>query len=170
MNGVKVWESPSDANLIDATWLPQDLDISAVADGSPAVRVKFTMHSDGSVTYGGWNLDDVRLTGIGTRLTTGVAGGPGHALVQLRAAQPNPSHGTTLLRFTLPSRQSVELAVFDVRGRRVRTLVHGTRGAGDQAVTWDGRDGSGVASAPGIYFYRLVTPDGMQTRRLTLLR
>ena len=64
----------------------------------------------------------------------------------------------------------VTLAIYDVAGRRVRELAGGTWTAGDHDVVWDGRDARGRASASGVYFARLVTPERTETRSLVLVR
>lgn len=88
-------------------------------------------------------------------------------------AGPNPAAGATTWRFALPLPARVELAVYDVRGRLVRVLSRGTRGAGEHAVGWDGRDTRGRAVAAGTYFGQLkVTADGppqTQVRKLIIL-
>lgn len=171
VNGTTVWESASGANTNDAAWTLQDLDISALADGQKSVQVRWTLHSDGSVNYGGWNLDEVRLSGMSTApVTTAVGPEAGAASLTLHAAVPNPTSSSTLLRFSLARASRAELSVYDVRGRRVRTLVERDLAAGPHEARWDGRDGDGRAQGAGIYFYRLSTPEGAVTRRLTLLR
>jgi len=64
----------------------------------------------------------------------------------------------------------VTLAVYDINGRLVRTLVGQPLGAGSHAVVWDGKDAMGRAVASGVYVYRLTAPQGVVTRRMTLLR
>jgi flagellar hook assembly protein FlgD len=56
------------------------------------------------------------------------------------------------------------LAIFDVAGRRVRTLVHARQTPGDHAVVWDGRDEAGREVGTGIYMYRLTAADGSTTK------
>ena len=65
---------------------------------------------------------------------------------------------------------SVELAVFNLTGQRVATLVDGVRNAGTYTVGWDGRDNSGRGLASGIYLYRLRTGQQVQSRKLLLLQ
>ncbi len=170
VNGTKVWESPPDANLIETGWSLQDLDISALADGRPAVKVRFTLKSDASITYGGWNLDELRVSGINTTVTADApaVARPGAAV--LYAAAPNPGGPGTALRFDLPRAGVVELTIYDVRGRRVRTLARGPREAGLHRLVWDGRGEDGAPSAAGVYFYRLSTPDGALSRKLVFMR
>jgi hypothetical protein len=170
VNGTTVWQSPSDANLIETAWAAQLIDVSALADGRPDVRLRFTLHSDGSVNYCGWNLDEVRLTGMSTVVTAAVAAAtpPAHAV--LLGGTPNPAAPGTTLRFELPRRGWVELSVFDVRGRRIRTLVRGVREAGPHALAWDGRTDAAAPCPAGVYFCRLTTADGSLGRTLVLLR
>jgi hypothetical protein len=85
-------------------------------------------------------------------------------------AAPNPFRGGTSIRFTVPRAGAVELAVYDVAGRRVRTLLRGAQPAGDGAVTWDGRDDAGREMPPGVYLYRYAAPAAArESGRLILL-
>ena len=88
---------------------------------------------------------------------------------QLNAAVPSPFRDRTALGFALARPGNVELAVFSVDGRRVRTLVSGARDAGEYHLVWDGRDDGSQLASPGVYYLRLVTPQGRFSRRLTLL-
>jgi len=92
---------------------------------------------------------------------------PGAAIagrLALLAARPNPFGGVTSLAFDLPSPGRAQLVVFDVAGRRVKGLLDGEMPAGRHAVTWDATDDAGAKVAPGVYFYRLTTPDGAGTK------
>ncbi|MGH7456533.1 MAG: FlgD immunoglobulin-like domain containing protein, partial [bacterium] len=68
---------------------------------------------------------------------------------------PNPFNPETIIRFYLNERQRVQLVIYDVTGQRVRTLLEGELPAGEQAISWDGRDQQGKAVASGVYFYEL---------------
>lgn len=95
--------------------------------------------------------------------------GPDRA--RLDSPAPNPTRsGETTLRFTLPESEPVTLAVFDVTGRLVRTLVHAGLDAGWHSVRWDGRGTSGASVSPGVYFVRLRAGDHVQSRKLLVLR
>jgi len=61
VNGQVVWENPSSGHTIDTAWFMHDVDISALADGNPAVKLRFQLKSDGGLEFGGWNVDDVEL-------------------------------------------------------------------------------------------------------------
>ena len=71
----------------------------------------------------------------------------------------------TTINFTLPQAADVRLAVYNVRGQLVQTLVDGPRAAGPHAVDWSGKDLSS-----GVYLY-LLDVDGMRTiKRMTLVK
>jgi flagellar hook assembly protein FlgD len=79
-------------------------------------------------------------------------------VVSLRAT-PNPFHAGVTIHFALPSASEVDVAVYDLSGRLVRSLDGGRLAAGAGSLTWDGRDQSGRAMGGGIYFIRLRAGD-----------
>jgi len=87
----------------------------------------------------------------------------------LLPASPNPARGETILRFDLPSRDDIQLVVYDVAGRQVRQLLQGPAQAGRNVAPWDGLDDRGHPVASGIYFIRLTWPKGTATTRVSLL-
>lgn len=98
-----------------------------------------------------------------TETSTGVTTPP--AIGALRTAHPNPFQGNATLDYTLAASGRAVLDVFDVRGRRVTTLVDKIMPAGDHAAVWDGRDVDGRVLPSGVYFCRLTvggTPAGIQ--------
>jgi subtilisin-like proprotein convertase family protein len=103
---------------------------------------------------------------------TGVdpAGAPLPAAVALTANVPNPFNPATRIEFALPRPSAVDLAIFDVGGRRIETLATGLWPAGRHQVVWQGRDANGDRVASGLYFYRLAVDGEMLTRRMLLLK
>jgi len=85
------------------------------------------------------------------------------------AAAPNPCRTGARLSFTLAQAGPVRLDLYDLGGRRVRALADGRRDAGVHALEWDGRDDTGRAVPPGIYFLRLAAGPATVTRRLVRL-
>ncbi len=83
---------------------------------------------------------------------------------------PNPLNPNTSIVFTLPSKQPVDLAVFDLTGRRVCTLISGPQDAGVHTVEWDGHDQSGNEVTSGVYFYKLRAGGETMTRKLLVTR
>lgn len=83
---------------------------------------------------------------------------------------PNPFNPSTKVAFQLPGRSRVDVAVYDVQGRRLRLLSDRARGPGRHAEVWDGRDDRGVRVASGVYFVRVSTPTHHDVRRVVLLK
>jgi len=82
----------------------------------------------------------------------------------------NPARGVARMQYGLPTRSDVTLELFDVQGRRVRTLAKGVQAPGMHSVEWKGQDDSGAASGAGIYFVRFRTQGREFQRRLVWLR
>ncbi len=91
-------------------------------------------------------------------------------IVHLAQNTPNPFNPGTEIKFTVPQEGHVDLAVYNLAGRRIRTLVSGTLPAGDRTTTWDGRNEAGLMSPSGMYFYRYVTNGNTIARKMTLVR
>jgi len=83
--------------------------------------------------------------------------------------QPNPFSPETRIDFDLPQNGSVELGIYSVNGRLIRTLIRDERTAGSHSVKWDGRDDQGERVAGGVYFYSLVAPGIEESRQMILL-
>ena len=90
--------------------------------------------------------------------------------LELGAARPNPFNPSTTISFSLATESAVELSIFDVHGRTIRTLVNETRTAGAHVANWDGTAEGGVAAPSGIYYYRLEVGDWTDTRSMVLLK
>lgn len=78
---------------------------------------------------------------------------------------PNPFRETTTIAYEVEQPGVVTLDVFDVRGRRVRTLVEGHKPVGTHHLVWDGTDAAGVPVASGLYLYRLRVGDRMTSKQ-----
>jgi|GEM_PF-5382156 len=109
-------------------------------------------------------LNDAAPTGAGDP-----ASAPRSALAQ---NAPNPFNPQTVIRYTIADTGPVQLEVYDVSGSLVRVLVDGVREsrATPYNVTWDGRDESGDTVSSGVYFYRLIAPGIVQTKKMVLLK
>ena len=82
---------------------------------------------------------------------------------------PNPFNPSTLIPYELASSGYVRLAVFNLLGQRVATLVDGVQPAGAHRARWDGTDAAGQAAAAGVYVYRLLVDGMQQTGRMVLV-
>lgn len=114
-------------------------------------------------------VDDVTLVAIWG--TTGVDDGFVVSVpMQLEQNVPNPFNPVTEIKFSLAQAGEASLAIFDAQGRRVRTLLSGQQSAGAHTLQWNGRDDAGNGVASGVYFYRLHTDAGVQSKRMLLIK
>ncbi|MBR9974044.1 MAG: Omp28-related outer membrane protein [Bacteroidetes bacterium] len=81
---------------------------------------------------------------------------------------PNPFNPNTWITVELAQDSDMNVSVYDMLGRHVRTLASGTHKAGGHVLEWDGTDASGIALPSGIYFTRLVTPHHTATQQMQL--
>ena len=89
----------------------------------------------------------------------------------LGRATPNPFGVATTLTYDVPVRTRVRIDIYDVAGRRVRTLVDAVVGpAPGQSVTWDGRTDNGTFAPSGVYMCRMSTRTNVEMQKLVLLQ
>lgn len=84
--------------------------------------------------------------------------------------QPNPFSRETRIAFQLPKAGAVQLKIYGVNGRLVRTLVEEGKSPGSHRVIWDGRDNSGHEVPAGVYFSQLIVAGVKESRKMVLLR
>lgn len=89
---------------------------------------------------------------------------------RLESVFPNPFNPQTTLRLAMSRAGQVSVEVFDVRGRRVRTLVDGSLEAGRHDLVWNGTDDAGQVVSSGVYLVRVVHPDGVDRHRVSLVK
>jgi hypothetical protein len=78
---------------------------------------------------------------------------------------PNPFNARTTISYSLPRDSEIEIAIYDITGRKIETLVQGQQTAGEHLVVWDGKD-----LPSGLYFYRINAGEYSQTRSGVLLK
>ena len=78
---------------------------------------------------------------------------------------PNPFNASTVIRYSLPQASDVKIAIYDILGRKVETLVQEDQPAGYHHVTWDASNQSS-----GLYFYRIQAGEYAETRKMVLLK
>ncbi len=133
--------------------------------GGPT-RVAWTSFVTDGEPYDSWRVQHAQ---VGEAALSSAL--PAVPAVALRQNVPNPFNPSTRIAFTLPGDGAVRLAVYDLRGRLVSTLIDApTLPAGDHAVTWDGRADDGSVAAAGAYLYELRGPGVREVRRMTLAK
>jgi len=161
-----IWNVPAGCNY----WAS----VTPVQDGPAPTRVT----AKGCTTEGLARAAGRTLGTLVFRLASGTAGqtpigslGSAAPLgTMLQAPAPNPSTGFSLWSFTVASAGGYKLEVYDVAGRRVRTLSDGSLEVGSHSVSWDGLDEAGHAVASGIYLCRMSGKGVTQERQIVIAR
>ncbi|GAB4328134.1 MAG: hypothetical protein Kow0037_02240 [Calditrichia bacterium] len=83
---------------------------------------------------------------------------------------PNPFNPTTKIEYALTKKANIEIAIYNVAGQKVRTLVSGTVEPGVHNVVWDARNDAGQQVAAGIYLYQLKANNYTETKKMVLLK
>jgi len=138
--------------------------IENIDDSQP----QYTIHSDfGSINpnfYWRWDFNN-HVVGIEDPQDVTVVQSP-----RLETNYPNPFNPVTTISFVLPRQMDVDLVIYDVLGRKVRTLLSGKQQAGGHKVLWNGTNDRGQVVGSGIYFYRLKTENYDKTMRMLLVK
>ncbi len=138
-------------------------------DGTWSLRIQDLASIDVG-TLNTWAIHDVTGYECDASVDAPVVAGAPREFA-LRGNTPNPFATSTTIRFAVPGAGAdVSLAVYDIAGRRIRTLVDAFRAAGEHDITWDGADETGRPVGSGIYFYRLDSATFSATRKLVLLQ
>jgi len=153
----------NDVGEIEACFTADQLTTLFTALGAGETMVTVTV--GGNLTSGGTleGTMDQHVV-VGSRLAN-----KGHGRMNVMA-RPNPLNPKTDLSFRISRPGSVKVALFDARGRLVRTIMAQTLAAGDHSVPWDGTDDRGGKVSSGQYFFRIQAPEGQQVQRVTVVK
>jgi len=84
---------------------------------------------------------------------------------------PNPFNPETQIRFSMGAQENVSLTIYDIMGRRVRSLINGeSYSSGFHVINWDGRDNAGQKVASGMYIYRIKAGDFIADKKMLLVK
>ncbi len=89
---------------------------------------------------------------------------------ELSQNYPNPFNPSTMIRYSLPTAQNIRLAVYDMDGKKIASLVNNYQNSGSYEVTWNGTNDAGMPAASGVYFYRIETDHFKETKKLLLMK
>ena len=156
---------PVDMTSIPDTWGGYELTLE-ITSGLVGQLFQFGF-SNTATGYEGSGIfyDNIVFQPIAT--TTDV---PGAGAALLSQNFPNPFNPSTRIDFSLERDTRVDLAVFDLAGRRVASLSQGVLSAGEHHVIWDGRTDLGGSAPAGQYRYVLATPTVRTSRSMILLK
>ena len=148
--------------IIDPQTNTPELDITGVARALVA-----DIDSDGQLELivGNRDTQTVQVYGsgdTGTATEEDVA----RALLHLAQSYPNPFRQSTTIDYTVEQAAPVTLEIYDLLGRRIRTLIRAKQqGPGPHRAVWDGRDDSGTPVSSGAYFYQLRVGDAVTSKQ-----
>jgi len=93
-----------------------------------------------------------------------------HTKDYLHQNYPNPFNPTTTINYQLPENSMVELAVYNLKGQKVKTLVKENLESGNHTVIWNGKDDNGKSVSSGIYFYKMKAGNFVETKKMILMK
>jgi len=170
-DGGSSWSSVENTAESAATWKKVMFLVENFITPTNNMQLRFIADDAGNGSVVEAGVDDVEILhflDLGTGTNPPLWAPSSYTLAQ---NEPNPFNPTTEIRFDLPRSGRVQLRVYDLAGRLVRTLVDGPMTAGaEQRVIWNGRDGAGRMVSSGVYLYRLQAAEFEQTKRMVLLK
>ncbi len=88
----------------------------------------------------------------------------------LQQNYPNPFNNSTRIKFEIPTKSHVQLSIYDMNGRLVKTLVNSAMSAGQHNVHWNGTNMNGTSVPSGVYIYKLDTESKSISKKLILVK
>ena len=83
---------------------------------------------------------------------------------------PNPFNPTTQIRYDLPLDEYVTIIIYDVMGRKIKSLINTNQEAGYRSITWDATNDLGKPVSAGMYIYTIQAGEFRQTKKMVLLK
>jgi hypothetical protein len=173
--GIDEWQPFGEVVTLTETPAVFTWDLSGVTaateDADFRVRLLFS-GSNATASSGNTRFDNIALHARMTTLVTAVPDDQADvpSVAPRLTVTPNPFNPQTSLAFELSRPGRATLEIFDLAGRRVRTLVSGELPAGPQAFVWNGLDDGGRALASGAYLGRLRSDEGGSLVKMQLVR
>ena len=145
--------------------------LDAWAQGAFNMPRGFWLSNDGTKAYvGDYNrgVQEYVYTGPGQSDAKEPQAVPeGFALSQ---NYPNPFNPSTKFTYTMPNKADVRIAIYDLFGREINTLVNESKDAGTYNITWNGRDNQNRQVATGVYFYKMQAAGFEKTMKMMLVK
>jgi len=90
--------------------------------------------------------------------------------IELVGNFPNPFNPQTTIMFQLSKLMPVELYIYNVKGQKVKTLLKEEKEAGIHSINWNGKDDNGSSVSSGVYFYKMITDEVIDSKKMLLLK
>jgi len=88
----------------------------------------------------------------------------------LKQNYPNPFNPSTQIQYALPSESKVLISIYDLTGRKVKTLVNEVQSAGHRSVMWNATNEIGRPVSAGMYIYSIQAGNFIQNRKMVLMK
>ena len=166
-NGID-WVSLEHTMQTEAEWVQRTFDLTEYIEPSAQVQIRFIAADEGEGSLVEAGVDDFMLSASFPPASDAGNEAIGQQFGLLFSG-PNPVGPDTRIVYQLGHATQVDLALYDISGRMVRSLVQGTVEGGTHTISFDGRSQTGHPLANGIYFLRFSTPEVMQVKQITVL-
>ncbi|MBN2829892.1 MAG: M6 family metalloprotease domain-containing protein [Candidatus Cloacimonetes bacterium] len=137
----------TDSNLPDGTYVYHITSLTYEGESEPSNQVTVLVNYTAN--------DENEIPGMQTELLTNY---------------PNPFNPETSIAYNLNTSSNVELSIYNILGKKVKTLVNSTQPAGNHNIIWNGSDDNGNALSSGVYFYKLQAGTYTKTRKMILIK
>jgi hypothetical protein len=164
-----VWQNaynsstPGDSTM----YRSHQIDLQNTFSAGESILIRFRLFADAFVTGWGWAIDNLRIQENATGILEADQLPDSY---HLYPNFPNPFNPNTAIKYQIPRGDHVILEIYDLLGRRVKTLVNKKVKAGTHQVVWNGTDIWDNQVASGIYLYRIKTGDYVQSKKMMLLK
>ncbi len=165
------WVSLENTMTSAAAWNQYSFDLADYIPFTGHMQVRFIAADEINGSLVEAAVDDIMFDVTrGSSAGIDPEGASGIRTSGLVSLSPNPFNPAVTVVYGVSEKAPVEMKVYDVAGRMVRSLVSGVVAAGEHTVVFDGRNSAGESLASGVYFLRFDTPEVTQVRQLVLLK
>ena len=160
------WQTVTSYSGTNSTWSQRSFDITAFANNSANVKVRFRLSADAGTVADGWYVDDIKIINYSST-ATGITYNPGTVPDKFSISQnyPNPFNPTTKINYDIAANTIVKIRIYDMLGKEVASLVDGNQVAGHYTI-----DFNAAALSSGIYYYSIQTPQFSETKKMMLVK
>ena len=136
-----------------------------LADNSQYYWLVEALDSDGFVVGSNENNPNYMVVG-----TLSIDGADIPEVFALHQNYPNPFNPVTTLRYDLPEDALVNITIYDMMGRQVKTLINDQQTAGYRSIQWNATNDYGKPVSAGVYLYQIRAGEFVQTKKMVLLK
>ncbi len=153
-------------------WDPSSPDNPGVGEDQDNILYRSYWYSTSSgwnlAADGEWMMRTIVVTSTGVKEISGDGVMP--AQFELVGNYPNPFNPSTEIEFLAPTAGNVSIEVYNIAGQLVKTVFNGSVEPGIRTVSWDATDNNGSKVTSGVYFYKLIAGDKVDTRKMVLVK